>query len=169
MTPTYLAKFLTLPQAIRKRTQLAENNQKLVFTNGCFDLLHPGHLRYLYEARALGDFLLVGLNSDASVKRLKGSSRPIRSQDERAEMLTALCMIDGVTIFDEDTPLELILALKPDLLVKGGDWAPQDIVGGPQVLSWGGQVRSLTLAKGFSTTNIIEAIAKSCSTLGGQP
>jgi D-beta-D-heptose 7-phosphate kinase/D-beta-D-heptose 1-phosphate adenosyltransferase len=158
---SYLSKILTLNDAQKSRAELTALGKKLVFTNGCFDLIHPGHLRYLSEARALGDFLLVGLNSDASVKRLKGAQRPIRPEEQRAEMLAGLCMVDGVTIFGEDTPLALIEAVRPDFLVKGGDWAPENIIGGPQVISWGGQVRSLTLAQGFSTTKLIEAILKS--------
>jgi D-beta-D-heptose 7-phosphate kinase/D-beta-D-heptose 1-phosphate adenosyltransferase len=154
----YFAKILSLKEALAKRSELIAKNQKLVFTNGCFDLLHPGHLAYLDDARSLGDFLLVGLNSDDSVKKLKGPKRPIREQRVRALMLAALVMVDAVTIFDEITPLELIEELKPDFLVKGGDWPIEDIVGGPQTLARGGQVLSLTLKPGFSTSALIEKI-----------
>jgi rfaE bifunctional protein nucleotidyltransferase chain/domain len=160
----YIKKILTLVAAIEVRKNLSASGEKMVFTYGCFDLLHPGHLRYLDDARSLGDYLLVGLNSDDSVKRLKGPSRPVRNQDERAEMLAGLTMVDGLVIFNEDTPLDLILALKPDLLVKGGDWAVTDIVGGQEVLADGGDVKSLTLEKGYSTTNLIEKITKAYAT-----
>ena len=134
----------------------------MVFTNGCFDLLHEGHLNYLSETRALGDFLLVGLNSDSSVRRLKGPSRPIRDQEERSLMLAALVMVDAVTIFDEDTPLRLIEAVKPHILAKGGDWAVKDIVGGPETISRGGDVVSLSFTKGRSTSSLIERILQAC-------
>jgi rfaE bifunctional protein nucleotidyltransferase chain/domain len=155
---SYRSKILTLGEAASKRAELAGAGLKLVFTNGCFDLLHSGHLDYLEQARGLGDFLLVGLNSDASVRRLKGGSRPILAETERASMLAALAMVDAVTLFGEDTPLALIEALKPDLLVKGGDWAVEDIVGGPQTLARGGRVESLVLKRGFSTTALIGRI-----------
>ncbi|MDR1677988.1 MAG: D-glycero-beta-D-manno-heptose 1-phosphate adenylyltransferase [Deltaproteobacteria bacterium] len=156
----YQKKILSLGQALEVRKKLSLANQKIVFTNGCFDLLHPGHLRYLEQARNLGDYLMVGLNSDNSIRRLKGQSRPVRNQVERAEMLAALIMVDGLVIFEEDTPLELIKAVKPDYLVKGGDWSVSEIVGSQEVIGFGGQVRSLTLEKGFSTTTLIERIAK---------
>jgi rfaE bifunctional protein nucleotidyltransferase chain/domain len=156
----FLLKIMTLDEALQKRQQLFRSGLKLVFTNGCFDLLHPGHLAYLSEARSLGDFLLVGLNSDSSIRRLKGPARPVLDENQRAQMLAALEMVDAVTVFQQDTPLELIETLKPDFLVKGGDWAVQDIVGGPQTLARGGEVRSLTLADGFSTTNLINKILR---------
>ena len=131
---------------------------KTVFTNGCFDLLHVGHLRYLQEARALGDKLIVGLNSDASVKRLKGQERPIVPQDERREMLLGIKPVDEVIIFDEDTPLRLIQEVGPDILVKGGDWAVSQIVGSDFVLENGGEVLSLPFHEGRSSTNIIAKI-----------
>lgn len=130
--------------------------KRIVFTNGCFDLLHVGHIRYLQEAKSLGDFLFVGLNSDASVRRLKGPERPIQCQDDRAEILLALRCVDWVAIFDEDTPLELIQQVKPQILVKGGDWKPEQIVGSDFVLKNGGEVRSLGFSEGRSTTKIIE-------------
>ncbi|MDR2945287.1 MAG: D-glycero-beta-D-manno-heptose 1-phosphate adenylyltransferase [Candidatus Adiutrix sp.] len=154
----YLTKIMTLPQAQARRQALAVQGRKLVFTNGCFDLLHPGHLRYLAEARALGDFLLVGLNSDRSISALKGPTRPVCPEAVRAEMLAGLAAVDAVVVFDADTPLDLITALVPDVLVKGGDWAVEQIVGGTLVLERGGEVRSLLLAEGFSTTALIERI-----------
>ncbi|MDR1546306.1 MAG: D-glycero-beta-D-manno-heptose 1-phosphate adenylyltransferase [Deltaproteobacteria bacterium] len=157
----YLTKIMSWPQAVKKRSELKRLVLKFVFTNGCFDLLHPGHLRYLAEARSLGDFLLVGVNADASVSRLKGPDRPVRPTAERAEMLAALVMVDAVTIFEQDTPLELIKALKPDYLVKGGDWSVENIVGASEASSWGGRVKSLSLSPGFSSTALIERIRRS--------
>ncbi len=133
-----------------------EEGKKLTFTNGCFDILHIGHIRYLKEAASLGDALLVGLNSDASVKRLKGPGRPVNSEEERAEMLLALRSVDYVVIFDEETPLDLIRAVKPFYLVKGGDWPPESIVGSRDVLARGGKVMSLPFVPGKSTTSLIE-------------
>jgi rfaE bifunctional protein nucleotidyltransferase chain/domain len=130
--------------------------KKIVFTNGCFDILHRGHVTYLSEARRLGDLLVVGVNSDASVKRLKGPSRPINSEADRAFVLLGLKSVDAVEIFSEDTPLELIKLIRPHVLVKGGDWKIEQIVGGTEVLSWGGKVLSLNFVNGFSTTSIIE-------------
>lgn len=152
------AKIMTWTQALARRKELADRGLKLVFTNGCFDLLHPGHLRYLAEARALGDYLVVGLNSDRSISALKGPSRPVCPEAVRAEMLAGLEAVNAVTVFDQDTPLELIAALRPDVLVKGGDWPLEKIVGGDLVLESGGQVRSLLLAEGFSSTSLIERI-----------
>lgn len=130
--------------------------RKVVFTNGCFDLLHVGHIRYLQEARRLGDFLVVGVNSDASVKRLKGASRPLQNENDRAEILAALGCVDFTVLFTEDTPARLIEKVRPDILVKGGDWKIEDIVGGEFVQSYGGQVMSLQFTEGRSTTKIIE-------------
>ena len=131
---------------------------KIVFTNGCFDLLHAGHVKYLQKARSLGDLLVLGLNSDASVRRLKGAKRPLIDQDERAHLLAALDCIDYVTVFDEDTPLELITALKPHILAKGGDYSLDGVVGRDVVESYGGRVELITFVDGKSTTNIIERI-----------
>ena len=136
---------------------------KTVFTNGCFDILHVGHVRYLKEARALGDALVVGLNSDKSVKSLKGEDRPLVSQEERKELLVALSCVSKVFLFDEDTPLNLILKLKPMILVKGGDYQVSDIIGAKEVLSWGGDVKSLNFHEGHSTTDIFEKVKKSLS------
>lgn len=131
----------------------------IVFTNGCFDLLHYGHLHYLSAARALGDRLIVGLNSAASVKRLKGEHRPINDELTRQHLLAALVMVDAVVVFEEDTPLALIELIVPDILVKGGDWQPDQIVGASLVLDAGGQVHSLPYIEGYSTTAIEARIA----------
>lgn len=131
-------------------------NKKIVFTNGCFDLLHIGHVNYLEQAKSLGDILVVGVNTDSSVRILKGPTRPIQNEDDRAEILAALKAVDHAILFDEPTPLELIKMVKPDFLVKGGDWKPEQIVGSDYVMSYGGQVRSLKFIDGRSTTSIIE-------------
>ncbi|HEX5364021.1 MAG TPA: D-glycero-beta-D-manno-heptose 1-phosphate adenylyltransferase [Gallionella sp.] len=131
----------------------------LVFTNGCFDVLHRGHVTYLAQARALGASLIVGVNSDASVKRLgKGDDRPINRQDDRMAVLAALEAVSLVVPFDEDTPLNLILACKPDVLVKGGDWQPESIVGSKEVLGWGGKVHSVPFLHERSTTALLKKI-----------
>lgn len=135
-------------------------NKKVVFTNGCFDILHVGHLRYLKAAKKLGDILVIGLNSDLSVSRLKGPDRPICPESERQEMLLGLKAVDYVFIFEEDTPLNLIQKIKPDILCKGGDWKKEHIVGSDFVESYGGQVLSLNFEEGHSTTNIIEKISR---------
>ena len=132
--------------------------KKIVFTNGCFDLLHIGHIRYLEEAKALGDILVVGVNSDSSVRRLKGPQRPITPLEERMEVLSSLECVDYVTSFDESTPLELISFLKPHVLVKGGDWTKETTVGKEVVEGLGGEVVILPFVEGNSTTNIIETI-----------
>lgn len=132
---------------------------RIVFTNGCFDILHRGHVEYLQEAAALGDRLVIGLNSDASVKRQnKGPERPLNDELSRAKVLAALRLVDAVVIFDQDTPLELIQAIGPDVLVKGGDWPEDKIVGADLVKARGGSVRSLKLVDGFSTTSLVERI-----------
>lgn len=135
--------------------------ETVVFTNGCFDLLHVGHVKYLQAARRLGDLLVLGLNSDASIRRLKGEKRPLIGQDERAHILAALDCIDYVVVFDEDTPLDLISVLMPDILVKGGDYTPEGVVGKDLVESWGGRVELIQFVDGKSTTNIIEKILQS--------
>jgi rfaE bifunctional protein nucleotidyltransferase chain/domain len=134
------------------------NGKKVVFTNGCFDILHVGHSRYLKAASEEGTFLIVGVNSDASVRGLKGEERPIVTEMERAEMLTHLKWVDAAIIFDEETPYELIKAIRPDVLVKGGDWAIETIVGHDIVQANGGEVKSLLFVDGCSTTNIVEKI-----------
>lgn len=131
-------------------------NKKIVFTNGCFDLLHIGHVRYLEQAKSLGDVLIVGINSDASVRELKGPTRPIQNENDRAEILASLKAVNHTVIFDEETPLQLIKQVKPNLLVKGGDWKIDQIVGSDFVLSIGGEVKSLQFIQGRSTTTIIE-------------
>ena len=133
----------------------ATRSDRVVFTNGVFDLLHPGHVDVLLGARRAGRHLVVGVNSDASVRRLKGPSRPVRSEAERAYVLAAFEMVDCVVVFDEDTPLELIRLLRPDVLVKGGDYDEASIVGAPDVRGWGGEVRVIPTTPGQSTTNII--------------
>jgi D-beta-D-heptose 7-phosphate kinase/D-beta-D-heptose 1-phosphate adenosyltransferase len=148
-------------ELVRRLGPKARGRKKVVFTNGCFDLVHPGHVRYLRAARALGDALVVGLNSDASVRRLgKGSDRPLVPEEARSEVMAALEMVDAVCIFDEDTPYELISALQPDVLVKGGDWKVDDIVGADVVRRHGGRVRSLPFAPGYSTTSLVEKIRR---------
>lgn len=142
-------------QAVR---QWQEAGQRVVFTNGCFDILHYGHLHYLAQARDLGDRLVIGLNSAASVRRLKGPHRPIHDEPTRRHLLAALAFVDAVVSFEEDTPLQLIQTLLPDVLVKGGDWKATDIVGSELVLARGGDVRSLPYIEGYSTTSIEEKI-----------
>ena len=154
----YRLKIKELPEAKKELDLLKSKNKKIVFTNGCFDILHIGHARYLYAAKELGDLLIVAVNSDSSVKRIKGPDRPIMNQEERAEMLAALQCVDMVVIFEEDTPLEVIERLVPDVLVKGGDWKEEDIVGSEVVKSAGGQVKSLPFVKGSSTSEIINKI-----------
>jgi len=129
---------------------------RVVFTNGVFDLLHPGHVDILTASRALGDALIVGVNSDASVRRLKGPTRPVRMEHERALVLAALESVDAVVVFDEDTPLQLIRALTPDVLVKGGDYTVESVVGAPDVLGRGGEVIIVPLTPGYSTTGTVE-------------
>lgn len=143
-------------QDFLKDLESLRKNKKIVFTNGCFDLLHVGHIRYLKEARKLGDYLVIGVNSDSSVKELKGPTRPIQNQDDRAEILAALEAVSATVIFKESTPERLIQNVKPDILVKGGDWTVDQIVGGHFVQSYGGQVLSLQFVEGRSTTKIIE-------------
>ena len=145
------------PSELLEQIQLAQmNGEKIVFTNGCFDILHPGHVTYMKQAKALGDRLIVAVNTDASVKRLKGDKRPINPLEHRMAVLEGVGAIDWVTSFDEDTPKEIIEALSPDVLVKGGDYSIETIVGADHVLSQGGEVKVLTFVDGYSTTSIIE-------------
>ena len=153
-------KVLPLNQMQLERERLRQAGKKVVFTNGCFDLLHPGHVRYLQQARALGDALIVALNSDRSVRELKGDKRPILTEAERSEVMAALACVDFVTVFDEPTPREIISALLPDVLVKGGDWGIDAIVGREEVEAAGGKVMSLAFVEGCSTTDVIERIAQ---------
>jgi D-beta-D-heptose 7-phosphate kinase/D-beta-D-heptose 1-phosphate adenosyltransferase len=148
-------KIKTLSKARALVARLKKKGKKIVFTNGCFDLLHFGHVSYLRRARALGDFLIVGLNSDDSVRRLKGKQRPFNSQKDRAEILSELSSVDCVTIFREDTPLRLLKSLKPHILVKGSDWSRNEIVGREVVESYGGEVKRISLIPGRSTTRLI--------------
>ena len=141
-------------------TDRQKQNEKVVFTNGCFDILHVGHLRYLQLAKDLGDLLVVGLNSDNSVKRLKGEKRPIVCESERCEMLLGLKPVDYVLLFEEDTPIELIRSIRPQCLVKGGDWPIEKIVGYELVKSYGGKVLSLPFVEGKSSSNIISKMSE---------
>ncbi len=146
---------------IKKTTEEFKNNgKKIVFTNGCFDILHRGHAEYLEQAKSLGDLLVVGVNSDESVKRLKGDDRPINNESDRAFMLDKLKPVDLVTIFTEDTPFNLISEVIPDVLVKGGDWKDKDIVGSDVVKGHGGKVISLKFVDSYSTTSIIDRMSK---------
>lgn len=146
---------LSQDDLVKKISQIRKE-KKIVFTNGCFDLLHIGHVRYLQQARSHGDILVVGINSDASVRALKGPSRPIQNENDRAEILAGLECVSYTTIFSEQTPLALIKKISPDVLVKGGDWQPSQIVGSDIVLASGGSVHSLQFVDGRSTTNIVE-------------
>lgn len=143
-------------------SRLKKQGKKIAFTNGCFDILHYGHIKYLEDAKAKAGILVVGLNSDASIKRIKGASRPINRQSDRARMLEALSAIDYITIFNEDTPLKLIQALKPDILIKGRDWSVRKIVGADFVRASGGRVITVPYLKGYSTTGLIEKIKNNC-------
>jgi rfaE bifunctional protein nucleotidyltransferase chain/domain len=136
-------------------------NQKIVFTNGCFDILHRGHIDYLAKAADLGNVLLIGLNTDASVSRLKGAGRPVQDQDSRALTLAALSFVNAVVLFDEDTPYELIKFVQPDVLVKGSDYKTEDIVGADIVIAKGGEVQTLDFLEGYSTTGIIQRLLAS--------
>jgi rfaE bifunctional protein nucleotidyltransferase chain/domain len=149
---------LDLEQAILRFGREKRNGRRVVFTNGCFDLLHPGHIGSLEQARALGDALIVGLNSDASVRQLKGAGRPVLPERERAEILAALECVDAVVIFDDLTPREVIARLLPDVLVKGGDWPGDQIVGREEVEAAGGSVVSIPVVPGYSTTAILRKI-----------
>jgi rfaE bifunctional protein nucleotidyltransferase chain/domain len=139
--------------------ELRRDGKTVVFTNGVYDLLHPGHVRYLKAARALGDALIVGVNSDRSVRAIKGPTRPITNENERAEILSALACVDAAVVFDEDTPAEIIKAIQPDVLVKGADWAADAIVGRETVEARGGRVVRMPIEEGWSTTGIVSKIA----------
>ncbi len=161
------SKVLPRQRLLAKVRALRRQGARIVFTNGCFDLLHLGHVRYLEAARQLGDVLVVGINSDASVRRLKGPTRPLVGERERAQVLAALAAVDWVTVFSEDTPYELIAALKPDVLVKGGDWRVRDIVGADVVRAHGGRVLSLPYLRGHSTTRLVQRICQLASKENG--
>ena len=153
-----MEKFLEPTKLAPILKNLQSQGKKVVFTNGVFDLLHLGHVTYLQKARDLGDLLVVALNSDASVKRIKGPLKPLLPLAERAEMLLALSCVDYATFFEEDTPFEAVKILRPDILVKGGDWAVDKIVGGDLVESWGGKVTNIPVVPGRSTTNLIDIV-----------
>lgn len=144
-------------------TALMPKESAIVFTNGCFDLLHPGHVDYLERAKALGDCLVVGLNSDASVRRLKGPARPVTDEQSRSRVLAGLACVDYIILFTEDTPYELIRSIRPHILVKGGDWPVEQIVGRDVVEGDGGRVLSIPFLPGYSTTSIIERILRMAS------
>ncbi len=146
----------TTESELLQKLQNVRAGKKVVFTNGCFDLLHIGHVRYLQAAKALGDILVVALNTDASVKKLKGPTRPVQVENDRAEILAALECVDFTILFGEETPERVIKLIKPDILAKGGDWKIEQIVGAPFVQSYGGQVYSLAFIEGKSTTKLIE-------------
>lgn len=154
-------KILRLDEAITQVADWQRAGQKVVFTNGCFDIVHLGHIDYLEKARALGDRLVLGLNTDASVSRLKGPARPVVDEYARARLMAALSFVDTVILFDEPTPQELIEALKPDILVKGDDYTVETIVGADFVINNGGEVKTVSLVPGYSTTTLIEKIKTS--------
>lgn len=153
-------KIIALSEAQSRIKEWQKEGQKIVFTNGCFDLLHQGHIHYLCEAAALGNKLVIGLNADISVSNLKGPSRPINNEKSRAQMLACFFLIDLVVLFEEETPEKLITAITPDILVKGGDYEIKDIVGAEHVIKNGGKVFSLSFVEGFSSTDIINKIKK---------
>jgi len=157
-----VARFYTRAELVDQRRRWKAEGLRVVFTNGCYDLLHPGHVRLLEQARSLGDVLILALNSDASVRRYKGPSRPLIPENERAELALALEAVDAVTLFDEETPRELIAEVLPDVLVKGADWS-HFIAGREEVEAAGGLVLTIALEPGYSTTNLVESI------LGQQP
>jgi D-beta-D-heptose 7-phosphate kinase/D-beta-D-heptose 1-phosphate adenosyltransferase len=157
----------SIQQKLFKRDEIVKQvarwrllGKKIVFTNGCFDILHTGHIASLMEAAQYGDVLVVGVNADSSVKKLKGPERPLNNEESRAWLLASLAVVDAVVIFPEDTPRDLILAIRPDVLVKGGDYKVEDIAGAQEVLSWGGQVFINPIVPGFSTTSLIEKIQR---------
>lgn len=148
-------KIISIKEAGEIFTDAFREENRIVFTNGCFDLLHRGHVYYLSKARDMGSVLVIGLNSDASVSALKGPGRPVNDQQARAEVLGALSVVDYIIIFHGQTPLDLIISIKPDILVKGGDYKEDNIVGAPEVISWGGRVVTVPLLEGYSTSSII--------------
>lgn len=152
-----MGSFYTRPQLVRARAVWRSAGKVVVFTNGCYDILHPGHIRLLEQARSLGDVLILALNTDGSVARLKGPTRPLIHETERAQLAAALAAVDAVTLFDEETPRELIAEVLPDILIKGADWA-HFIAGREEVEAAGGKVMALALEPGYSTTNIVEEL-----------
>lgn len=151
-------KISTLPDLIRKVAQWKFLGKKIVFTNGCFDILHEGHIASLTQAAEQGNILIVGLNADSSTRKLKGENRPVNNEHSRSVLLAALAMVDAVVIFSEPTPIEVVLALKPDVLVKGGDYTVDQIAGAKEVIGWGGKVVINPIVQGFSTSSIINKI-----------
>lgn len=155
------SKILTLPELKRKLAQWRLLGKTVVFTNGCFDILHAGHIASLTEAAKYGDLLIIGLNSDSSIKGLKGTNRPVNDEHSRALLLASLAMTDAVVLFSDPTPRELIVEIKPDVLVKGGDYKVEDIAGAAEVLGWGGKVIINPIVEGYSTTSLINKIQNS--------
>ncbi len=159
-----LSKIVGLKDLVQKLNTVRRSGRRMVFTNGCFDIIHAGHLRYLNAARSEGDMLVVGLNSDASVRKIKSQNRPIVPQEQRAEVLAGLACVDYVILFDDPDPLNLIVALKPDVLVKGADWKEEEIIGADVVTARGGRVVRVDLVPDISTTQIIQRIIKRYTT-----
>jgi rfaE bifunctional protein nucleotidyltransferase chain/domain len=157
---TYRLKIKSLEELKTELEEIRAQGKKIVFTNGCFDLLHPGHIRYLWKARQLGDYMVVAVNSDRSVREIKGVSRPVLGQEARSEIIAALEFVDGVVVFDEENPLGVIETLLPHVLVKGGDWSEERIIGADAVKRAGGEVRVIPFVHGYSTTGIIEKIQR---------
>lgn len=168
MTPPHPGRVLALQAAVALIAERRGRGEVIVFTNGVFDILHPGHVRYLRQARALGDALIVGLNADASVRRNKGPDRPVNPEHERAEILAALDCVDAVVIFHEDTPGDIVRACAPDVLVKGADWPADQIVGRDTVEARGGRVVRVPVEPGHSTTSMIERIRSSTDNVEGR-
>ena len=158
LSETLSAKIYNLSTLLEQVTHWKGDNEQIVFTNGVFDILHIGHVSYLAKARELGSKLIIGLNSDASVRRLKGPSRPINNDFNRAGLLAAFYFVDAIVVFEEDTPLNLITNINPDVLVKGGDYTVENIVGSQEVFANGGRVETVSFLDGFSSTNIIEKL-----------
>ncbi len=156
---TILSKILSQNQLSALRSRASRIRRKIVFTNGTFDILHRGHVSYLEKARAAGDFLVVGVNSDSSVRSYKGPGRPVNPEADRLFVLAALQCVDYVVLFSDPTPLKLIMKLKPDVLAKGADWKLKDIVGAPEVMGWGGSVKRIQFVKGRSSTRVINKLA----------
>jgi rfaE bifunctional protein nucleotidyltransferase chain/domain len=157
---TLLSKISDLPTLQAFIASWKNESKKVVFTNGVFDLLHVGHVTYMAKAAELGDKLIIGLNSDSSVKRIKGDDRPVNDQNSRAALLAALFFVDAIVVFEEDTPINLITALMPDILVKGADYSVENIVGAKEVIANGGEVKTINFVEGYSSTSIIQKIRK---------
>ena len=154
------AKIISLSSLKRKVNCLKQNGKRIVFTNGCFDILHYGHIKYLQDAKAKGDYLVVAVNSDSSIKRIKAKNRPVIGQSDRLKTIAALASVDFVVLFSEDNPLKIIKVLKPDILIKGADWSKQKIIGADFVESYGGKVLTVNLVKGRSTSALINKIVR---------